>query len=37
VAHQVGYDDPAFFRRLLKRRIGVNPPQLLTHSFTGTG
>lgn len=25
VAHQVGYDDPAFFRRLFKRRTGVTP------------
>ena len=25
VAHQVGYEDPAFFRRLFKRRTGVTP------------
>ncbi|BCH34430.1 AraC family transcriptional regulator [Mesorhizobium sp. L-8-10] len=25
VAHMVGYDDPAFFRRLFKRRTGVTP------------
>lgn len=25
IAHQVGYDDPAFFRRLFKRRTGITP------------
>jgi transcriptional regulator GlxA family with amidase domain len=25
VAHQVGYDDPAFFRTLFKRKTGITP------------
>lgn len=25
IAHTVGYEDPAFFRRLFKRRTGVTP------------
>jgi transcriptional regulator GlxA family with amidase domain len=25
IAHMVGYDDPAFFRRLFKRRTGITP------------
>jgi len=25
VAHAVGYEDPAFFRRLFKRQAGITP------------
>jgi YesN/AraC family two-component response regulator len=30
VAAAVGYDDPAFFRRLFKRRTGVTPARYRT-------
>lgn len=36
IAHQVGYEDPAFFRRIFKRRTGVTPARY-RQRFKGIG
>ena len=36
VGHQVGYEDPAYFRRLFKRKVGLTPARY-RRKFAGIG